>query len=119
MANIGFSQRRTLFYLYGWTLALALLALALRFVPYSDDRGNFDPFWSVVMGLCIVAALAASIYVIYVLEILKLRRLRLRQATGRDASVEAEVDEAVERELETGEFEPVDPDDADKLKPLG
>ena len=43
MANIGFSQRRTLAYLYGWTLVLAGLALALRFVPYSDDRGNFDP----------------------------------------------------------------------------
>ena len=34
MANIGFSQRRTLAYLYGWTLVLAGLALALRFVPY-------------------------------------------------------------------------------------
>ena len=40
--NIGFSQRRTLAYLYGWTLVMALLALALRFVPYSDDHGNFD-----------------------------------------------------------------------------
>ena len=42
MANIGFSQRRTLAYLYGWTLVMAGVALALRFVPYSDDRGNFD-----------------------------------------------------------------------------
>ena len=42
MANIGFSQRRTLAYLYGWTLVLAALALALRFVPYSDDHGHFD-----------------------------------------------------------------------------
>ena len=50
MANIGFSQRRTLAYLYGWTLVLAGLALALRFVPYSDDRGNFDPFWTAVMA---------------------------------------------------------------------
>ena len=41
-ANIGFSQRRTVLYLYGWTLVLAMLALALRFVPYSDDHGNFD-----------------------------------------------------------------------------
>ena len=41
-ANIGFSQRRTLLYLYGWTLVLAALALALRFVPYSDDHGHFD-----------------------------------------------------------------------------
>ena len=35
MANIGFSQRRTLAYLYGWALVMAGLALALRFVPYS------------------------------------------------------------------------------------
>ena len=31
-------------YLYGWTLVLAGLALALRFVPYSDNRGHFDLF---------------------------------------------------------------------------
>ena len=49
MANIGFSQRRTLAYLYGWTLILAALALALRFVPYSDDHGNFDAAWTAVM----------------------------------------------------------------------
>jgi UDP-GlcNAc:undecaprenyl-phosphate GlcNAc-1-phosphate transferase len=116
MANIGKQPRETLALLYGWTLALAGLALALRFVPYSDDRGNFDPVWSVVMGLCIVAALAASVYVIYVLEILKLRHLRLWQRRGSSPSedpdvVRAEVDEEVDRELETGEFEPVDSDD--------
>ena len=49
MANIGFSQRRTLAYLYGWTLVLAGLALALRFVPYSDDHGHFDALWTAVM----------------------------------------------------------------------
>ena len=35
MARIGFSSRRTIAYLYAWTLMLAGLALALRFVPYS------------------------------------------------------------------------------------
>ena len=40
MARIGFSQRRTITYLYGWTLVLALVALALRFVPYSDNHGQ-------------------------------------------------------------------------------
>ena len=49
-ANIGFSQRRTVLYLYGWTIALAALALALRFVPYSDDHGNFDIGWSLVIA---------------------------------------------------------------------
>ena len=52
MANIGFSQRRTLAYLYGWTLVMAGLALALRFVPYSDDHGNFDAGWTAVMIVC-------------------------------------------------------------------
>ena len=55
MANIGFSQRRTLAYLYGWTAMMAGLALALRFVPYSDDRGNFDLFWTAVMVVCFLA----------------------------------------------------------------
>ena len=41
-ANIGFSQRRTVLYLYGWTLSLAALALAMRFVPYSDDDGTLN-----------------------------------------------------------------------------
>ena len=74
MANIGFSQRRTLAYLYGWTLILAALALALRFVPYSDNHGHFNAGWTAVMFVCGLAALAASIYLVYVLEILKLRR---------------------------------------------
>lgn len=112
MANIGFSQRRTLAYLYGWTLALAAVALALRFVPYSDDRGNFDPVWTVVMAAIFACGIAASFYVIYVLEILKLRRFRFRQATAEGPGVPTEdaVDREVEHELETGEFRARDPD---------
>jgi UDP-GlcNAc:undecaprenyl-phosphate GlcNAc-1-phosphate transferase len=126
MANLGFSQRRTLAYLYGWTLVAAGLALALRFVPYSDDRGNFDPLWSAVMGVCLVIGIAASIYVVLVLEILKLRRLRMRQVlvpasdSGSPpitppegealAPVEAEVDAGVARELDTGTFAAVNPE---------
>ena len=49
MANIGFSQRRTVAYLYAWTLVMAGLALALRFVPYSDNHGHFDALWTAVM----------------------------------------------------------------------
>jgi UDP-GlcNAc:undecaprenyl-phosphate/decaprenyl-phosphate GlcNAc-1-phosphate transferase len=111
MANIGFSQRRTLAYLYGWTLVMAALALALRFVPYSDDHGNFDLFWSAVMGVLGLLALMASVYLVEVLEILKLRRLRLRQvATAHEPPPEEEVDRAVERELETGTFPAIDPE---------
>ena len=112
MANIGFSQRRTLAYLYGWALVMAGLALALRFVPYSDDHGNFDPLLD-----------GGD------------RRLRARRARGqllprdhaRDpqaaparfrelfgtrgaAPAEAEIDAGVARELETGSFPAVDPD---------
>ena len=72
-ANLGFSQRRTLAYLYGWTLVLALLALALRFVPYSDDRGNFDPLWTALMAAVILMAVVASVYLALVLEIVKRR----------------------------------------------
>ena len=112
MANIGFSQRRTLAYLYGWTLVMAGVALALRFIPYSDDRGNFDTGWTLLMGAILVAGAAASFYVIYVLEILKLRLFRFRQvAASGETPTSAEVDREVERELETGQFRAVDPPD--------
>jgi UDP-GlcNAc:undecaprenyl-phosphate GlcNAc-1-phosphate transferase len=116
MADIGFSQRRTLAYLYSWTLVMAALALALRFVPYSDDHGHFDAAWTAVMAVCGLLALAASVYLVEVLEILKLRRVRLRQLVsirrdaGRPVPGAEEVDRAVARELETGSFPAVDPE---------
>jgi UDP-GlcNAc:undecaprenyl-phosphate GlcNAc-1-phosphate transferase len=116
MANIGFSQRRTIAYLYGWTLVLAGLALALRFVPYSDDHGHFNALWTAVIALCGIFAIAASIYVIDVLEILKLRRMRLRQLVGvrreagRPVPEAEEIDLGVAQELETGSFPAVDPE---------
>jgi UDP-GlcNAc:undecaprenyl-phosphate GlcNAc-1-phosphate transferase len=113
-ANIGFSPRRTTLYLYGWTLTLALLALALRFVPYSDDHGHFDLAWSAVLALFGLGALASSVYLVLVLEILKLKRFRQFQARrasmaeGSPEPADAEVDAQLARELETGEFEVVD-----------
>jgi UDP-GlcNAc:undecaprenyl-phosphate GlcNAc-1-phosphate transferase len=109
MARIGFSQRRTVLYLYGWTLTLAALALALRFVPYSDDRGHFDTGWTVVMIGFGLAAVAASIYLVYVLEILKFRRLRERQLARKSGMTPTQIDEEIEREVETGEFEALGP----------
>ncbi|HEX4463628.1 MAG TPA: MraY family glycosyltransferase, partial [Solirubrobacterales bacterium] len=97
MANIGFSQRRTLAYLYGWTLALAGLALALRFVPYSDNHGHFNAFWTTVMVAFGLLALATSVYLIYVLEILKLRRGRLNPETGEFEAIEIEEEDASNR----------------------
>jgi UDP-GlcNAc:undecaprenyl-phosphate GlcNAc-1-phosphate transferase len=111
MANIGFSQRRTLAYLYGWALVMAGLALALRFIPYSDDHGHFDLVWTAVIVACLVAAVAASIYLVITLEILKLRRQRSADLAGSGAPVDdAAVDESVARELETGEFHDDDQD---------
>ena len=103
--RIGFSQRRTVLYLYAWTITMAGLAVALRFIPYSDDSGHLDPGWTAAMAACFVIALAASAYLVYVLEILKLRRLRAWQLRRTDPdTTEHEIDEEVERELETGEF---------------
>ncbi|HEX8753620.1 MAG TPA: MraY family glycosyltransferase [Solirubrobacterales bacterium] len=82
MANIGFSQRRTVAYLYAWTFVMAALALALRFVPYSDNHGHFHAGWTALIVALILAALAYSVYLIYVLEILKLRRGRVNPETG-------------------------------------
>lgn len=116
MADIGFSQRRTLLYLYGWAAVMSGLALALRFVPYSDNHGHFDAFWTVVMAACLLAALAASIYLVEVLEILKLRQTRLRQLislrrqAGKPEPALEEVNLGVEKELETGSFPVVDPE---------
>jgi UDP-GlcNAc:undecaprenyl-phosphate GlcNAc-1-phosphate transferase len=116
LAAIGFSQRRTLAYLYGWTILMAGLALALRLVPYSDDHGNFDYLWTSVLAAFLLAAVAASLYIVSVLEILKLRRLRerqvigLRRARGIPSPPSEELDRGVEHELETGSFPTVDPE---------
>jgi UDP-GlcNAc:undecaprenyl-phosphate GlcNAc-1-phosphate transferase len=116
MADIGFSQRRTLLYLYGWTAVMAALALALRFVPYSDNHGHFNAFWTAVIAIFGLLALAASIYLVEVLEILKLRQTRFRQLVtlrrqaGQPEPELQEVNTAVEQELETGSFPAVDPE---------
>jgi UDP-GlcNAc:undecaprenyl-phosphate/decaprenyl-phosphate GlcNAc-1-phosphate transferase len=112
-ANIGFSQRRTVLYLYGWTLSLAALALAMRFVPYSDDDGTLNAGWALVIAGFGLVALAASVYLVVVLEILKFRRVREREIqrqveTGEMPALSAdEIEREVEREVETGEFEAV------------
>jgi UDP-GlcNAc:undecaprenyl-phosphate/decaprenyl-phosphate GlcNAc-1-phosphate transferase len=90
MANMGFSQRRTVAYLYAWTIVMSALALALRFVPYSDNHGHFNALWTAVMLVLIAAALAYSVYLVYVLEILKLRRGRINPETGEFEALELE-----------------------------
>ena len=74
-ANIGFSQRRTALYLYGWC-CIAVGARAgdpvrpqppARLEPGGDRRAGRPG----AAGAC-----ASSVYVIYLLEILKARHLR-------------------------------------------
>jgi UDP-GlcNAc:undecaprenyl-phosphate/decaprenyl-phosphate GlcNAc-1-phosphate transferase len=106
LSRIGFSQRRTVLYLYAWTILLGAFAVALRFVPYSDHHGHFDAKWTAAMAALGLAVIAASAYLVYVLEILKFKRLdtiRLRRVGATDA----EIEEDVKRRLETGEFEQV------------
>ncbi len=108
MARIGFSSRRTIAYLYAWTLMLAGLALALRFVPYSDHNGHYNFGWTLVILAIGLVVAAASVYLVYVLEILKFRRLdaiRLRRL--RPGASPAEIQLDVVKDFETGEFEAV------------
>ena len=109
-ANIGFSATRTVLYLYAWTVSLAALALALRFVPYSEDDGTLNAGWSVVIVSFFLVAAAASVYLVYTLEILKFTRFRRNQLQTAALS-EDEIEQEIERELETGEFEAVEPPD--------
>jgi UDP-GlcNAc:undecaprenyl-phosphate GlcNAc-1-phosphate transferase len=101
-ARIGFSQRRTVAYLYAWTATMAALAVALRFLPYTDGHGNFDLAWLLAMGVLFAAAMAASVYLVVVLEILKWKRWRMRQADP--GTGEHEIEAEIEHDLETGEF---------------
>jgi UDP-GlcNAc:undecaprenyl-phosphate GlcNAc-1-phosphate transferase len=110
--RIGFSRRRTVLYLYAWTIAVAGFAVALRFVPYSDDGGDLNAGWVIVMAAIGLLVLAGSVYLVYVLEILKFRRLRearLRRASP--AVTEREIDRDVEERLETGQFDAIRPED--------
>jgi UDP-GlcNAc:undecaprenyl-phosphate/decaprenyl-phosphate GlcNAc-1-phosphate transferase len=103
--RIGFSQRRTVLYLYAWTFTMAGVAVALRFIPYSQASGHLRVGWALVMGALLVTGVATSAYLVYVLEIVKLRRVRAWQLRRTDPDTsEHDIDEAVERELETGEF---------------
>ena len=103
----------TVLYLYGWTLSLAALALAMRFVPYSDDDGTLHVGWTLVIVGFALVAVAASFYLVIVLAILEFSRFRARELrrqveTGEIAALcESEIEDEIEREVETGEFEAV------------
>ena len=108
MARIGFSQRKTVAYLYAWSTLLAAVAVALRFIPYHDHGPphHYHAGWLALMIVLVLAAIAASVYLVYVLEILKFRSFRARDLRTTDpGTTEHEIDERVRQDFETGEFE--------------
>jgi UDP-GlcNAc:undecaprenyl-phosphate GlcNAc-1-phosphate transferase len=110
MARIGFSQRKTVAYLYGWTLMLAVVAVALRLVPFHDHRWPFHYHlgWVLVMVAICLLALAASVYLVYVLEIFKFKSNRIRELRRLEPETsEHEIEVRAQRDVETGEFEKV------------
>lgn len=115
MARIGFSQRKTVIYLYAWSLMLAGVAVALRFIPYSDHHGHYHLGWSIVMGVILLAGLAASIYLVYILEILKFKSRRTDQLRRTDPhSSEQDIRRQVEKDVQTGEFDAVNEDEDER-----
>ena len=109
LARIGFSQRKTIGYLYAWTVMLAVVAILLSVIPYDPGHdGHYRLGWTLVTAAILVIAAAASVYLVYVLEILKFKGLRVMQIRRLEPDTdEHELEEAAERDIETGEFETV------------
>ena len=109
MARIGFSQRRTVAYLYTWSAMLAGVAISLRFVPYDRGDGTLRAGWAILEGAILMLAAAASVYLVYVLEIFKFKLHRTVHLRSIDpTTTDAEIDEQVERDVGTGEFDALD-----------
>jgi UDP-GlcNAc:undecaprenyl-phosphate GlcNAc-1-phosphate transferase len=105
-SRIGFSQRKTVAYLYAWATILAGLAVALRLLPYhTRNTGRYDWPWVGVLVVIGVLALAASVYLVVVLEILKFRRLRTRDLRrGDPTTADGEIHARAAGEVEAGEL---------------
>jgi UDP-GlcNAc:undecaprenyl-phosphate GlcNAc-1-phosphate transferase len=105
MARIGFSQGKTVAYLYLWTSLMAGLAVALRLISHHERHRTG---WIALLIALAVVCLAASIYLVYVLEIFKFRGIRASELRRADPDTsEHEIEEHVRRDIETGEFESV------------
>lgn len=105
MARIGFSQGKTVAYLYVWTSLMAGLAVALRLISHHERH---KAGWIALLIALAVLCLAASVYLVYVLEIFKFRGVRATELRRADPDTsEHEIEEHVRRDIETGEFESV------------
>jgi UDP-GlcNAc:undecaprenyl-phosphate GlcNAc-1-phosphate transferase len=108
--RIGFSQRKTVAYLYAWAFILAGLAVAMRLAPYHPGNTHYSWLWVGVLIAIAVLALVASIYLVVVLEILKFGRLRMRDLRrAQPTAPEPEIRARAMREVETGEFSEIPP----------
>src|SRR5947209_4573623 len=83
----GYSQRRTVAYIWAWCGTLAIAALGTRFIrPHAHGHWHL---WRTVGAAALgLVALAASVYMVYLLEIVKLAnpRVRRREAEMREAA---------------------------------
>ena len=116
MANIGFSQRRTLKYLYGWTLIAGRARAGAALRPLQRRPRQLRPVLDGGDGPA--PARGAGRQRLRDLRardpeaapVPAARAARSRAAPGPEPSpVEREVDEEVKRELDTGEFAAVNP----------
>jgi UDP-GlcNAc:undecaprenyl-phosphate GlcNAc-1-phosphate transferase len=104
-ARIGFSQRKTVAYLYAWSTVLAGLAVAMRLLPYHPHNTHYDWLWVGVLIAIGVIAFAASVYLVVVLEIVKFSRLRMIDLRrSHPTAPDAELRDRAARDVETGEF---------------
>ena len=96
MARIGFSQRKTVAYLYGWTLMLAGVAVALRFIPYSDHARPPTSSVGPRDGRNPAGRAGRKRIPVYVLEIFKFKSIRTIQLRKVDPEAsEQEIEETV------------------------
>jgi len=110
MARIGFSQRKTVAYLYVWSALMAGLAVALRLVSHHlIEHGDANrSLWIALLIAYGAVCAAASVYLVYVLEIFKFKRLRSVELRRADPTTsEQEIDVSISKDIETGEFERV------------
>jgi UDP-GlcNAc:undecaprenyl-phosphate/decaprenyl-phosphate GlcNAc-1-phosphate transferase len=111
MARIGFSQRRTVAYLYVWSSLLAALAVGMRVLPI-HRHDQYSDGWLAVLVILAVAALAFSVYLVIVLEIFKFPGLpKSESSPGRppeagpgSGAPPPDLSADVPGDIETGEF---------------